>query len=171
MTGFDLDGFLPYRLAVAAQRVSADFRAVYGPRHGLSVAEWRVMAHLSSAGPVSVREIFERVAMDKPKVSRAASRLELAGLIEKRPDPRDRRLVALSLTERGRAVMADLVPLARAFEARAAGTADGGGSGWRSARSWRSSCARGAGEGGRGCGLRRSMTTGGRPRATVSGSR
>jgi DNA-binding MarR family transcriptional regulator len=116
--GFDLDGFLPYRLAVAAQRVSADFRAVYGPRHGLSVAEWRVMAHLSSAGPVSVREVFERVAMDKPKVSRAASRLELAGLIEKRPDPRDRRLVALSLTERGRAVMADLVPLARAFEAR-----------------------------------------------------
>jgi DNA-binding MarR family transcriptional regulator len=115
--GFDLDGFLPYRLAVAAQRVSAEFRAVYGPRHGLSVAEWRVMAHLSSAGPVSVREVFERVAMDKPKVSRASSRLEAAGLIEKRPDPRDRRLVALSLTEKGRAVMADLVPLARAFEA------------------------------------------------------
>jgi DNA-binding MarR family transcriptional regulator len=115
--GFDLDGFLPYRLAVAAQRVSAAFRAVYGPRHGLSVAEWRVMAHLGSAGPVSVREIHARVAMDKPKVSRAASRLEMAGMIEKRADPRDRRLVALSLTERGRAVMADLVPLARAFEA------------------------------------------------------
>ncbi len=115
--GFDLDEFLPYRLAVAAQRVSAAFRAVYGPRHGLSVAEWRVMAHLANAGPVSVREVFARVAMDKPKVSRAASRLELAGLIEKRADPGDRRLVALSLTERGRAVMTDLVPLARAFEA------------------------------------------------------
>jgi DNA-binding MarR family transcriptional regulator len=116
-SGFALDSFLPYRLAVAAQRVSVAFRAVYGPRHGLSIAEWRVMAHLANAGPVSVREVFARVAMDKPKVSRAASRLELAGLIEKRPDPGDRRLVALSLTERGQAVMADLVPLARAFEA------------------------------------------------------
>jgi DNA-binding MarR family transcriptional regulator len=117
--GFDLDTFLPYRLAVVASRVSAAFAEVYGPRHGLSTAEWRVMAHLANAsGPVSVREVFARVAMDKSKVSRAASRLELAGLIAKEEDPRDRRLVALSLTERGRAVMADLVPLARAFEAR-----------------------------------------------------
>jgi DNA-binding MarR family transcriptional regulator len=115
---FDLDGFLPYRLAVLSQRVSAEFARVYGARHGISLPEWRVMAHLANAeAPVSVREIFARVAMDKSKVSRAASRLELAGLIEKRADPRDRRLVALSLTAAGRAVMRDLVPLARAYEA------------------------------------------------------
>jgi DNA-binding MarR family transcriptional regulator len=115
---FDLDAFLPYRLAVVAQRVSAEFGRVYGERHGLSLAEWRVLAHLANAaGPLSVREIFARVAMDKSKVSRAASRLEAAGLIEKAGDPRDRRLVALSLSGPGRAVMADLAPRARAFEA------------------------------------------------------
>jgi DNA-binding MarR family transcriptional regulator len=118
-TGFDLDAFLPYRLAVASQRVSAEFAAIYGPRHGLSRAEWRVLAHLANAtGPVSVREIFERVAMDKPKVSRAAARLELTGLVEKRGQTSDRRLVALLLTEKGRAVVADLLPLAQDFEAR-----------------------------------------------------
>ena len=116
--GFALDSFLPYRLAVVAQRVSAEFAGVYGRRFGLSTAEWRVLAHLANAGPVSVREIFARVAMDKSKVSRAASRLETAGLIEKAEDPRDRRLVALSLTAAGRAVMAELVPLARDFERR-----------------------------------------------------
>lgn len=115
--GFDLGAFLPYRLAILAAKVSREFATLYGPRHGLSTAEWRVMAHLANAGPVSVREVFARVAMDKPKVSRAASRLELAGLIEKREDTRDRRLVALTLTGAGRAVMADLVPLARDFEA------------------------------------------------------
>jgi DNA-binding MarR family transcriptional regulator len=119
---FDLDSFLPYRLAVLAQRVSADFARVYGARHDLSIPEWRVIAHLANAeGPVSVREVFARVAMDKSKVSRAAGRLELAGLIEKREDPRDRRLVALSLTGAGRAVMAELAPLARGFEARLLG--------------------------------------------------
>jgi DNA-binding MarR family transcriptional regulator len=113
---FDLDGFLPYRLTVLAERIGAEFATVYGKRHGLSRAEWRVMAHLGNAGPVSVREIHARVAMDKSKVSRAASRLQLVGLVEKREDPVDRRLVALSLTEKGKEVMADLIPLARAFE-------------------------------------------------------
>jgi DNA-binding MarR family transcriptional regulator len=113
---FDLDGFLPYRLTVLAERIGAEFATVYGKRHGLSRAEWRVMAHLGNAGPVSVREIHARVAMDKSKVSRAASRLQLIGLVEKREDPSDRRLVALSLTEKGRTVMADLIPLAREFE-------------------------------------------------------
>jgi DNA-binding MarR family transcriptional regulator len=113
---FDLDGFLPYRLTVLAERIGAEFATVYGKRHGLSRAEWRVMAHLGNAGPVSVREIHARVAMDKSKVSRAASRLQLIGLVEKREDPADRRLVALSLTGKGREVMADLIPLAREFE-------------------------------------------------------
>jgi DNA-binding MarR family transcriptional regulator len=113
---FDLDGFLPYRLTVLAERIGAEFATVYAERHGLSRAEWRVLAHLANAGPVSVREIHARVAMDKSKVSRAASRLQLIGLVEKREDPVDRRLVALRLTEKGREVMADLIPLARAFE-------------------------------------------------------
>ena len=116
--GFDLDAFLPYRLTLVSQRVSARFAAIYGARHGLDRAEWRVLAHLAAAEPVSVREIFARVAMDKSKVSRAASRLELTGLIAKREDPRDRRLVVLTLTEQGRAVLADLLPLARDFEER-----------------------------------------------------
>jgi DNA-binding MarR family transcriptional regulator len=116
---FDLDAFLPYRLAVASQRVSAAFAEIYGSRHGLSRAEWRLLAHLASVdGPLSIREIFDRVAMDKPKVSRAASRLELMGLVEKGEHPGDRRLVALTLTERGRQVVADLLPLARDFETR-----------------------------------------------------
>ena len=115
---FDLDSFLPYRLAVLAERVSQEFATLYRARHGLTRAEWRVLAHLSAAAePVSVREVFARVEMDKSKVSRAAARLELTGLIEKRADARDRRLVALSLTGKGRAVMAELIPLARGFEA------------------------------------------------------
>ncbi|MBC7157714.1 MAG: MarR family transcriptional regulator, partial [Rhodobacteraceae bacterium] len=92
-TAFDLSVFLPYRLAVAAQRVSRAFAQRYRHDFGLSVAEWRVLAHLSQSGNVSVREVFERVDLDKPRVSRAAARLEAAGYITKQPNPRDRRLV------------------------------------------------------------------------------
>ena len=114
---FALERFLPYRLAVLAQRVSRDFSAIYRERFGLSVAEWRVLAHLSAAGVVSVRELHLHADLEKSKASRAAARLEAAGLIEKRAGEGDRRLVALTLRPKGREIMAALIPLAEAYEA------------------------------------------------------
>lgn len=117
MSQFQLDKFLPYRLSVAASRVSRRFAARYEAETGLSKAEWRVLAHLAQAESVSVRDIHVRVDMDKSRVSRAASRLEGAGLVTKVGHAVDRRLVALSLTDAGRALMTRLEPIADAFQA------------------------------------------------------
>jgi DNA-binding MarR family transcriptional regulator len=120
--GFDLSAFLPYRMSVLAGRISRQLAAVYGTRFGLTIPEWRILAHLSQlppeAGDVSVREVQARVDMDKAKVTRAAQRLETAGLISKRANPADRRLVSLALTEAGRARMAVLVPWVQDYEQR-----------------------------------------------------
>jgi len=113
---FVLDEFLPYQLVVLAGRVSRDFSTIYREKYGLSVSEWRVLAHLSQAGAVSVREIHAKVDMDKSKVSRAASRLEKAGYVTKETHTSDRRLVALALTTAGREIIQQLTPLARQFE-------------------------------------------------------
>ena len=115
---FVLDGFLPYRVAVTAGRLSREFSRVYQERFGLSRAEWRVMAHLSQEAEVSVREIHARVDMDKSKVSRAATRLEEAGIITKRISDHDRRLVVLALTDKGTAMMAELAEAAQAYQAQ-----------------------------------------------------
>jgi len=117
MSGFDLDGFLPYQLAVLSSRISREFSTLYYQKFGISVAEWRVVAHLSQAGSVSVREIHEKVDMDKPKVSRAATRLEAQGYITKTANAKDGRLVSLALTEKGHAMIAEITPLAHAYEA------------------------------------------------------
>ncbi|MFO1107211.1 MAG: MarR family winged helix-turn-helix transcriptional regulator [Amaricoccus sp.] len=114
---FDLDAFLPYRLSVAAARVSRRFARLYEAESGISIPEWRVLAHLAQAGSVSVRDIHARVDMDKSKVSRAAARLEEAGLVRKVGHAGDRRLVALSLTPDGEALMARLGAIAEAFQA------------------------------------------------------
>lgn len=116
MTGFDLARFLPYRLAVAAGRVSAAFSERYAERFGLTIPEWRIMAHLSQGAALSIRDLHLRADLEKSKASRAAARLEAAGLVEKRPAPDDRRLVALTLSEKGRAAMAELGPLALAYQ-------------------------------------------------------
>ena len=49
---FDLDGFLPYRLSVAASRISRRFAALYGAEAGLSIPEWRVVVSV----PVRARQ-------------------------------------------------------------------------------------------------------------------
>lgn len=117
MTSFKLDNFLPYQLAVLSTRVSAKFSKQYQETYGISVSEWRVVAHLSQADSVSVREIHSRVDMDKPKVSRAASRLEAAGYVTKTINPNDRRLVELSLTQKGRHMIEEIGPIADTYEA------------------------------------------------------
>lgn len=116
---FVLDDFLPYKLAVLSERVSREFSACYRERFGISTPEWRVVANLSQAdGPVSIREIYGRVGMEKSKVSRAAARLQERGYVIKSENPDDRRLIRLSLSEKGRAMVRELTPLAHAFEAR-----------------------------------------------------
>lgn len=114
---FNLSAFLPYQLAVVSSRVSKEFAERYRAEFGISIPEWRVLAHLAQSGSVSVREIQARVDMDKSKVSRAAARLESAGLIEKRDDPKDRRLLDMRLTAKGQDLMNRIVPIADAFQA------------------------------------------------------
>lgn len=113
---FDLNAFLPYRLSAAANRTSRAFAERYRDEFGISIPEWRVLAHLNHAGAVSIRDIEARVDMEKSKVSRAASRLEGAGYIRKEVHGTDRRLLALSLTPEGRALVARVLPVAIAFQ-------------------------------------------------------
>ncbi len=115
---FDLSSFLPYQLAVASSRISREFSERYKREFGLSIPEWRVLVHLAQSDAVSVREIHERVDMDKSKVSRAAARLESSGLIEKRENPEDRRLLDMRLTAKGRDLIARIVPIADAYQAQ-----------------------------------------------------
>ena len=115
---FDLTQFTPYKLALAAQLLSEALARQYRQRFGISIPDWRVLVHLSHSGGASVRDIETSVVMEKSKVSRAASRLEGRGLVAKRPHPEDKRLVHLSLTDAGQAMVAEILPLAQKLQAR-----------------------------------------------------
>ncbi len=115
---FHLSVFLPYRLAVLSERTSHRLSVEYDIAHGLSVAEWRVLVHLSRCNTVSVRDIHSCVNLEKPRVSRAVTRLEKEGLVQKVPGQIDARLVAISLTPLGEAALADIIPAAQDIEAK-----------------------------------------------------
>ena len=115
---FRLADFLPYRLAVLSERVSRRLSRVYGAEAGLSVAEWRVMVHLSRCHQVSVREIHTCVNLDKSRVSRAVTRLESAGLLRKTGSVTDQRLLEISLSDDGWSLLDRILPPALAYEER-----------------------------------------------------
>lgn len=113
-----LDRFLPYRLSVLANTVSSSIARVYARRFGLSVPEWRVMAVLGMAPPLTAGDIAGRTAMDKVRVSRAVARLLRAGLIDRRIDAGDRRRAFLALSRKGRRVYREIIPLALGAESQ-----------------------------------------------------
>lgn len=114
---FDLEGYLPYRLSIAAEKISKALAAQYRDRYGISIAEWRVLVNVGYAKDQSIRDIEQRVSLEKTKVSRAATRLEAAGYLTKTLDDGDRRLLKLTLTPRGVALLAEIVPLAQSYQA------------------------------------------------------
>lgn len=113
----NLDGFLPYRLSVLTNRVSSAIARHYSERFDLTVPEWRVMAVLGGASGLSAREVALRTAMDKVQVSRAVANLIDAKRVQRQADSEDARITRLSLTQRGRAIYDQIVPLALHLEA------------------------------------------------------
>jgi len=112
----ELDGFMPYRLSVTQQEVSRAIATVYAKKHGLMRHDWRVMAALGDAQPLSANEVCQRTNMDKVQVSRAIARLKKNRLVSQYQDVEDRRRSVLQLTGRGEAIYRDIVPAARARE-------------------------------------------------------
>jgi len=117
----DLEHFLPYRLSLLANSVSRVLSRLYDQEHGLTVAEWRLIAILARFGPQSANQVSERSSMDKVRVSRAVSRATAAGFVDRQIDGQDRRRSVLTLTPQGRAVHDHIVPLALSCEAEMLG--------------------------------------------------
>jgi DNA-binding MarR family transcriptional regulator len=102
---------------VTSTRISRLFARRYSETFGLSIPEWRVIAVVGRFGTLSPSAVGEWTAMDKVKVSRAASSLVARGLLKQGHDPSDGRGRLLTLTRKGVAVHGGVVPLARELEA------------------------------------------------------
>ena len=117
MTGLSLQQFLPYRLSITASLVSEAIARVYAELYALTIPEWRLIAVTAEAGQVTQAEVGHATRMDKVTVSRAAIALVGRGLLERRPNPQDKRSHLLVLSEAGAAMYEAIAPRALAMEA------------------------------------------------------
>ena len=102
----DSDGEQPgYDFATAfwsAKHALAHASATAFARHGVHEGQQFVLRCLWQEDGLSPGEIARRLGLSTPTVTRAATRMEAAGLLRREPHPGDRRLVRLRLTDRGR---------------------------------------------------------------------
>lgn len=96
------------RLAEAAQRVATDHLRPFFAAHGLGPGEFDVLATLRRAAPphaLSPTELHHATMVTSGAMTGRIDRLEGAKLIERRPDPADRRALSVILTAEGFAVI------------------------------------------------------------------
>jgi DNA-binding MarR family transcriptional regulator len=84
----------------------------------VTLTQYRSLVVLASRGPQSVVALAEAVAVTPPTASRLCDRLVRKGLVSRREDRRDRRLVRLILTAEGRALVDAVTERRRAEIAR-----------------------------------------------------
>lgn len=109
--------FLPYQLSITSNAVSDLIARAYRGRFALKVPEWRLMAVLGERASATQRQLCEATAMDKVTVNRASKALEDRGLIGRAPNAADGRSHHLALTDTGRELYDQIVPLALSVEA------------------------------------------------------
>jgi DNA-binding MarR family transcriptional regulator len=77
-----------------------------GVAPGLDETTYPVLSGIARVGPSSAADLALAVGLDRSGVSRRATRLEQAGLLSRRPDPRDARAALLVLTAAGEQAIA-----------------------------------------------------------------
>ena len=68
----------------------------------LTYQQYNVLRMVDTMGPQGQADVARRLMVTAPVVTRLAANLVDAGLMERRPDPNDRRAVVLALTDTGR---------------------------------------------------------------------
>ncbi len=94
-----------YRLMV---RRSARF---LNSTYDLSVAEWWTIGQLAVSSPSTVSELVDSTQNDKAQISRSAKALIAKGYVQKQDNPLDKRSSLLSLTDSGRELYEQVIPV------------------------------------------------------------
>ena len=105
MTEFHRDLLFLLNDVARLLRVDADKRA---RQHGMTRAQWAILIWLERQPGITQKELSEILEVEPISVARLIDRLESRGMVERRPDPRDRRIWRLHLMAPAYAVLAEI---------------------------------------------------------------
>ncbi len=105
MSGHEGDLLFLLHDVARLMRNAADKRA---RAHGMTRAQWVILIWLDRHPGLSQKEVAELLEVEPITVARLVDRLEARGMVERRPDPADRRIWRLHALPPSTAVLADV---------------------------------------------------------------
>lgn len=113
----DLTNFICFRIGALSRKIYRYYNNLYS-EYGITVPQSFILFDVYLNDCSNVKDIAGRLQLDSPAVTGLIDRLEKEGLVTRTADPADRRSLRITLTERGRVLTEDLVPLALRFNER-----------------------------------------------------
>ncbi|MFA0145576.1 MarR family winged helix-turn-helix transcriptional regulator [Vibrio lentus] len=107
---FDRQNSFGWMINVVANKASKDFD-IELKQHGLSLALWPTLMCLWEEEGITQRDIAAKSKVENSTTTRTLDKLEKLELVERRADPNSRRSFRIYLTEKGKALEEQLVPI------------------------------------------------------------
>lgn len=105
-----INDLLLYRLGRLSAIAGAMVVRLCEGGYGITRREWGVIGHLHEQGSLAPSGLAERFQIDPARASRMVTSLVEKGLISRQEQPGNRRQATLEITEKGRALYAELMP-------------------------------------------------------------
>jgi len=110
-----LDSYLPYLLNRAGVRIATAFSEEVRPL-GATLQMWRVLAALREQDGRRMGDLSETTSIEVSTLTRLVDTMEKKGLVVRRRDADDARVVALHVTPAGRRLTQRITPIAERYE-------------------------------------------------------
>ena len=102
-----LDAYIKVWRAAHAMEVQANRHLA---RHGLTISQFGVLEALHHLGPLSQRQLADKILRSSGNLTMVIDNLERGGLVQRQRDVRDRRVMSVSLTGKGAALIESIMP-------------------------------------------------------------
>lgn len=80
-------------------------------QYGITSEQWSLLKRLEEQDGVSIKDLTHRVEKDQGNVTRILDVLEKRELVKRTPNPDDKRSSLVFLTEEGKGLMENLIPI------------------------------------------------------------
>lgn len=107
---FDRPNSFGWLVNVVANKASKDFD-IELKKHGLTIALWPTLMCLWEEEGLTQRDIAAKSKVENSTTTRTLDKLEKLDLVERRADPNSRRSFRIYLTEKGKELEKDIIPV------------------------------------------------------------
>ena len=112
---FDLDDCIAFITNKSAKKLADEFNRRL-QEHGTTRVQWIALFYIGKVGEISQKELSDYMDIKESSMVRLIDRMEKEELVERRKDSEDRRITKIILTDRGKFLKEELMPIGQEFQ-------------------------------------------------------